>query len=69
MALMFFHILVYIAAVSAKPTFKHIPKKGVLVFDVAQFDGILKKITESNNDKVNDKVNSTLSGKGELIFD
>uniref|UniRef100_A0A7N2N193 Uncharacterized protein n=1 Tax=Quercus lobata TaxID=97700 RepID=A0A7N2N193_QUELO len=39
------------AAVSAKPTFKHIPKKGVLVFDVAQFDGILKKLTESNNDK------------------
>ncbi|KAL3515207.1 hypothetical protein ACH5RR_022109 [Cinchona calisaya] len=27
-----------------KPTFKHIPKKGMLVFDVAQFDGILKKI-------------------------
>lgn len=36
-------------AVSAKPTFKHIPKKGVLVFDVAQFDGILKKISEFNN--------------------
>ena len=36
---------------------------------MAQFDGILKKIRESNNDKVNDKVNSTLSGKGELIFD
>ncbi|KAL2328929.1 hypothetical protein Fmac_022356 [Flemingia macrophylla] len=35
--------------ISAKPTFKHIPKKGMLVFDVAQFDGILKKITEFNN--------------------
>ncbi|KAK4258688.1 hypothetical protein QN277_005111 [Acacia crassicarpa] len=37
------------SAVSAKPTFKHIPKKGVLLFDTAQFDGILKKITEFNN--------------------
>lgn len=36
-------------AASAKPTFKHIPKKGVLAFDVAQFDGILKKISEFNN--------------------
>ena len=26
MALMFFHILVYLVVVSAKPTFKHIPK-------------------------------------------
>ncbi|XP_054777900.1 uncharacterized protein LOC129285936 [Prosopis cineraria] len=37
------------SAVSAKPTLKHIPKKGVLLFDTAQFDGILKKITEFNN--------------------
>ncbi|XP_057964226.1 uncharacterized protein LOC131155245 isoform X2 [Malania oleifera] len=37
------------SAISAKPTFKHIPKKGMLVFDVAQFDGILKKISEFNN--------------------
>ena len=54
-------------------------QKGVLVFDVAQFDGILKKITEFNNAllsdsvcsswRINHKVNSTLSGKGELIFD
>ncbi|XP_030941882.1 phospholipase A-2-activating protein-like [Quercus lobata] len=47
------------AAVSAKPTFKHIPKKGVLVFDVAQFDGILKKLTESNNDKENKNLSLT----------
>ncbi|WCJ33852.1 transducin family protein / WD-40 repeat family protein [Euphorbia peplus] len=33
---------------STKPTFKHIPKKGMLIFDVAQFDGILKKLTEFN---------------------
>ncbi|GAV67108.1 WD40 domain-containing protein/PUL domain-containing protein/PFU domain-containing protein [Cephalotus follicularis] len=37
------------AANKVKPTFKHIPKKGMLVFDVAQFDGIFKKITEFNN--------------------
>ncbi|KAL6963901.1 hypothetical protein U1Q18_034908 [Sarracenia purpurea var. burkii] len=34
---------------SEKPTFKHIPKKGMLVFDAAQFDGILKKISEFNS--------------------
>lgn len=37
------------SAVSTKPTFKHIPKKGMLVFDAAQFDGILKKISEFND--------------------
>ncbi|TQD76703.1 hypothetical protein C1H46_037737 [Malus baccata] len=40
---------------SAKPTFKHIPKKGMLVFDVAQFDGILKKITEFNSNLLSDQ--------------
>ncbi|KAG7022424.1 Phospholipase A-2-activating protein [Cucurbita argyrosperma subsp. argyrosperma] len=38
-----------VSAESHKPVFKHIPKKGALVFDVAQFDGILKKIVEFNN--------------------
>ncbi|KAJ4844454.1 hypothetical protein Tsubulata_028947 [Turnera subulata] len=37
------------SAVSSKPIFKHIPKKGMLVFDTAQFDGILKKISEFNS--------------------
>ncbi|KAB2603049.1 phospholipase A-2-activating protein-like [Pyrus ussuriensis x Pyrus communis] len=48
---------------SAKPTFKHIPKKGMLVFDVAQFDGILKKITEFNSNLLSDqeKKNSSLN--------
>ncbi|KAK9942355.1 hypothetical protein M0R45_008025 [Rubus argutus] len=46
---------------SAKPTFKHIPKKGMLVFDVAQFDGILKKITEFNNNLLSDEEKSNLS--------
>ncbi|PKU69435.1 phospholipase A-2-activating protein [Dendrobium catenatum] len=32
----------------AKPTYKHIPKKGMLLFETAQFDGILKKITAFN---------------------
>ncbi|KAM3743055.1 hypothetical protein ACB098_07G116300 [Castanea mollissima] len=49
------------AAVSAKPIFKHIPKKGVLVFDAAQFDGILKKITEFNNALLSDSENKNLS--------
>ncbi|XP_052882523.1 uncharacterized protein LOC108460444 isoform X2 [Gossypium arboreum] len=39
----------YASGISAKPTFKHIPKRGMLVFDAAQFDGILKKISEFNN--------------------
>ncbi|KAH9656514.1 phospholipase a2-activating protein [Citrus sinensis] len=39
----------YTGAIPAKPTFKHIPKKGMLIFDAAQFDGILKKIMEFNN--------------------
>ncbi|KAL3580604.1 hypothetical protein D5086_018439 [Populus alba] len=49
------------SAVSAKPTFKHIPKKGMLVFDVAQFDGILKKITEFHNSLLSDPVKKDLS--------
>uniref|UniRef100_A0A2N9ECM6 PUL domain-containing protein n=1 Tax=Fagus sylvatica TaxID=28930 RepID=A0A2N9ECM6_FAGSY len=49
------------SAGSAKPTFKHIPKKGVLVFDVAQFDGILKKITEFNNALLSDLEKKDLS--------
>ncbi|GAB2267294.1 hypothetical protein Dimus_002279 [Dionaea muscipula] len=36
-------------AMSSMPTFKHIPKKVMLAFDVAQFDGILKKVSEFNN--------------------
>ncbi|WOH04652.1 hypothetical protein DCAR_0624063 [Daucus carota subsp. sativus] len=43
-----------VSAVSAKPTFKHIPKKGMLVFDAAQFDGILKKISEFNSSLISD---------------
>lgn len=43
-----------LSAVSAKPTFKHIPKKGMLVFDAAQFDGILKKISEFNSTLISD---------------
>ncbi|KAL4581254.1 hypothetical protein LXL04_017464 [Taraxacum kok-saghyz] len=37
------------SGVLTKQTFKHIPKKGMLVFDAAQFDGILKKISEFND--------------------
>ncbi|XP_071736773.1 uncharacterized protein [Rutidosis leptorrhynchoides] len=47
--------------VSSKPTFKHIPKKGMLVFDAAQFDGILKKISEFNNALRSDPVQQNLS--------
>ncbi|KAJ9135556.1 hypothetical protein P3X46_032726 [Hevea brasiliensis] len=52
-----------LSAVSAKPTFKHIPKKGMLVFDGAQFDGILKKINEFNDALLSepDKKNLSLS--------
>ncbi|KAE9620403.1 putative transcription factor WD40-like family [Lupinus albus] len=50
-----------VSDVSAKPTFKHIPKKGMLVFDAAQFDGILKKITEFNNALLSDQETQNLS--------
>lgn len=35
--------------VGTAPSFKHIPKVGMLFFDSAQLDGILKKITEFNS--------------------
>ncbi|KAF9684329.1 hypothetical protein SADUNF_Sadunf04G0107000 [Salix dunnii] len=47
--------------VLAKPIFKHIPKKGMLVFDVAQFEGILKKLTEFNNSLLSDSDKKNLS--------
>ncbi|KAL2596577.1 hypothetical protein AAZV13_11G111000 [Glycine max] len=47
--------------ISAKPTFKHIPKKGMLVFDAAQFDGILKKISEFNCALQSDQEKQNLS--------
>ncbi|EEF43307.1 phospholipase A-2-activating protein [Ricinus communis] len=50
-----------LSAVSTKATYKHIPKKGMLVFDVAQFDGILKKITEFNNALLSDPEKQNLS--------
>ncbi|KAK6136826.1 hypothetical protein DH2020_029421 [Rehmannia glutinosa] len=45
----------------SKPSYKHIPKKGMLVFDVAQFDGILKKIYEFNNTMLSDQEKQHLS--------
>ncbi|KAL3597310.1 hypothetical protein D5086_008947 [Populus alba] len=47
--------------VSVKPSFKHVPKKGMLVFDVAQFEGILKKLTEFNNSLLSDSDKKNLS--------
>ncbi|KAL5987130.1 hypothetical protein ACLOJK_041126 [Asimina triloba] len=44
-----------------KPAFKHIPKKGMLFFDAAQFDGILKKVTEFNNTIASSAGQSNLS--------
>ncbi|KAJ3706100.1 hypothetical protein LUZ61_009805 [Rhynchospora tenuis] len=44
-----------------KSTFKHIPKKGMLLFDIAQFDGILKKITEFNATLASDPDQKALS--------
>ncbi|KAK9077301.1 hypothetical protein SSX86_005638 [Deinandra increscens subsp. villosa] len=48
-------------SVASKPTFKHIPKKGMLVFDAAQFDGILKKISEFNSALRSDPGQQSLS--------
>ncbi|KAJ6739031.1 PHOSPHOLIPASE A2-ACTIVATING PROTEIN [Salix koriyanagi] len=56
-----FHLLVYATVVLAKPILKHIPKKGMLVFDVAQFEGILKKLTEFNNSLLSDSDKKNLS--------
>ncbi|CAK8576465.1 unnamed protein product [Lathyrus sativus] len=47
--------------ISVKPTFKHIPKKGMLVFDTAQFDGILKKVVEFNTALLSDQENQKSS--------
>ncbi|XP_058746505.1 uncharacterized protein LOC131619424 [Vicia villosa] len=47
--------------ISAKPTFKHIPKKGMLVLDIAQFDGIPKKVVEFNNALLSDQEKQKLS--------
>ncbi|XP_042494944.1 phospholipase A-2-activating protein [Macadamia integrifolia] len=46
---------------SAKPVLKHIPKKGMLVFDAAQFEGILKKIAEFNNVLMSEPGQNSLS--------
>ncbi|VFQ67870.1 unnamed protein product [Cuscuta campestris] len=46
---------------AAKPTPKHVPKKGMLAFDTAQFDGILKKISEFNSSLQSDSERSNLS--------
>lgn len=44
-----------------KPTFKHIPKKGMLLSDSAQFDGILKKLSEFNTVLLSDAAQKYLS--------
>jgi phospholipase A-2-activating protein len=49
------------SATPSKPTFKHIPKKGMLAFDIAQFDGILKKVGEFNNSLLSDPEKKNLS--------
>ncbi|KAF6166573.1 hypothetical protein GIB67_005435 [Kingdonia uniflora] len=46
---------------SLKPIYKHIPKKGMLFFDVAQFDGILKKIVEFNSTLLSDPEQKNMS--------
>lgn len=51
----------YASGIAAKPTFKHIPKRGMLVFDAAQFDGILKKFSEFNNTLLADSEKKDLS--------
>ncbi|GKV19763.1 hypothetical protein SLEP1_g29984 [Rubroshorea leprosula] len=51
----------YNSANSAKPLFKHIPKKGMLIFDAAQFDKMLKKIIELNSALLSDPDKKNLS--------
>lgn len=48
-------------SLSSKPSYKHIPKRGMLAFDTAQFDGILKKLSEFNNSLLSDPENKHLS--------
>uniref|UniRef100_A0A0D9WV36 Phospholipase A-2-activating protein n=1 Tax=Leersia perrieri TaxID=77586 RepID=A0A0D9WV36_9ORYZ len=38
----------YTGVSAPKQTFKHIPKNGMLIFETAQFEGILKKLSEFN---------------------
>ncbi|KAK1301231.1 hypothetical protein QJS10_CPB13g00110 [Acorus calamus] len=49
------------SSVSTQPIFKHIPKRGMLFFDSAQYDGILKKIGEYNNALASDLESKHLS--------
>ncbi|XP_037485122.1 phospholipase A-2-activating protein-like [Triticum dicoccoides] len=44
-----------------KQTFKHIPKNGMLLFETAQFEGILKKITEFSATLASDSEQKHLS--------
>lgn len=47
--------------VAQPPAFVHIPKKGYLLFDTAQFDGILKKLQEFNATIAANEESATLS--------
>ncbi|KAL8555981.1 hypothetical protein ACS0TY_003699 [Phlomoides rotata] len=54
--------------VSPKPSYKHIPKKGMLAFDTAQFDGILKKMSDFNNTLLSDPDKKHLSlSEGDIV--
>ncbi|ONM51171.1 transducin family protein / WD-40 repeat family protein [Zea mays] len=44
-----------------EPIFKHIPKSGMLSFETAQFDGILKKVAEFNSKLSSDSEQKQLS--------
>ncbi|KAL1554229.1 phospholipase A-2-activating protein-like [Salvia divinorum] len=48
-------------ASSSEPSYKHIPKRGMLAFDTAQFDGILKKMSEFNSSLLSDPEKKHLS--------
>ncbi|CAM6039015.1 unnamed protein product [Sphagnum compactum] len=52
---------------SAAYTLRHIPKKGSLLFDTAQYDGIAKKILEFNAAFTSDEQHKTLALSGHEV--
>uniref|UniRef100_A0A0D6QXS4 Phospholipase A-2-activating protein n=1 Tax=Araucaria cunninghamii TaxID=56994 RepID=A0A0D6QXS4_ARACU len=55
-------------SLTQKYSFKHIPKRGMLFFDMAQYDGILRKIAEFNSTLASDEGQRILSlNDGELL--
>ncbi|KAG8100851.1 hypothetical protein GUJ93_ZPchr0013g36109 [Zizania palustris] len=52
---------------ASKQTFKHIPKNGMLIFETAQFEGILKKLSEFNA-TLSSNLEDRFPGRGDMMI-